>query len=550
MTELSTHVFELNLTSVCVSSGEIQLPLKMLEFFAAGTVAAELDGESVELGFQAPRRLYGLRDHFGARGLRSNDKVRFVLEVEQGRVVGLTATCVKRERQRPAEGEAEQGRPERRGEAPRSHAMTRWESVEEVRAVKRVRIPGLPAAQAPSELAAVTQSSTSVGQVEGRSAASSWEPDPVARREPTFEDGLTTVRVRRRQRDVAAEAVPAPEPAAAAAHVSAVEPQVVGPHSETDMQLQLSDLIAPPMASQRSQEKSADPAWRPRNWAALTSRMRLGSRPSAAQPRERPYTSGPRSDAAPRAAAAQRDEDVVEERELVAASVRPSLPNDGTLGPARPISRAVSTEVPAEDEPRGGAGVAGMASPGLGAAHGGATVDRLGGVDGYGVKLRAEAPDRVPAPMPVSRNGPGATAPAVARMGGSRVNGRPAPATPDMTAATDMTTGAAAEARHRPAEPRNVPLIDDADFGGEYLVHQTAEPVATAGAGGLEADIALVDEFLRRPDTPAIVRAEAVGEVLAIGEERAERALERISERPDHVNRIRRGAYMVRGRRG
>ena len=49
VTELSTHVFELNLTSVCVSSGVIQLPLKMIEYFAPGSVAAELDGETLAL---------------------------------------------------------------------------------------------------------------------------------------------------------------------------------------------------------------------------------------------------------------------------------------------------------------------------------------------------------------------------------------------------------------------------------------------------------------------------------------------------------------------
>jgi len=99
-------------------------------------------------------------------------------------------------------------------------------------------------------------------------------------------------------------------------------------------------------------------------------------------------------------------------------------------------------------------------------------------------------------------------------------------------------------------EQRNVPLIDDADFGGEYLVTVDTEPEAAAPAsGGLELDIRSVEEYLSRPDTPAIIRAEALGEILGMGEERAERALERISERPDRLSRIRRGAYMVRARR-
>ena len=336
MTELSTHVFELNLTSVCVSSGEIQLPLKMLEFFAPGRLDAELDGERVELGFQAPRRLYGLQAHFGARGLKSNDRVRFVLDVEQGRAVGLTATCVKRERQRPTEGEAEQGRPGRSVEASRSTPVARWESVEEVRAIKRVRIPGLPAAQSPSELTSVHEAPTANGRVEHHRAERSWEHESTPRGEAASEDGLTTVRVKRRQRD-SAEAVPAPEPVAATGRGPSPEPQVVRPLA-AEVPLQLSDLIAPPIRSQGPEERS-DTAWRPRNWAALTSRMRLGTRPSAPQLRERPYTSGPRDASA---GTDERADDPVDAKELVAVSRRASLSGDETVGPARPVARATS----------------------------------------------------------------------------------------------------------------------------------------------------------------------------------------------------------------
>src|SRR5690554_5952065 len=148
VTELSTHVFELNLTSVCVSSGVIQLPLKMLEFFASGTVAAELDGETVDLAFQAPRRLSGLREHFAERGLRSNDRVRFSLEVDGDRVVALEATCVRRERPKPSD--APQQREQGRAELQEGREVTStWHVSDGVRAVKRVRIAGLPAAPTP-----------------------------------------------------------------------------------------------------------------------------------------------------------------------------------------------------------------------------------------------------------------------------------------------------------------------------------------------------------------------------------------------------------------
>lgn len=545
MTELSTHVFELNLTSVCVRSGEIQLPLKMLEFFAPGRLDAELDGERVELGFQAPRRLYGLQAHFGARGLKSNDRVRFVLDVEQGRAVGLTATCVKRERQRPTEGEAEQGRPDRSVEASRSTPVARWESVEEVRAIKRVRIPGLPAAQSPSELTSVHEAPTGNGRIENHRAERSWEHEPTPRGEAVSEDGLTTVRVKRRQRD-SGEAVPAPEPVAAAGRGPSPEPQVVRPLA-AEVPLQLSDLIAPPIRSQVPEEKS-DTAWRPRNWAALTSRMRLGTRPSAPQLRDRPYTSGPR-DASASAGSDERDDDFVEARELVAVTGRTSLSGDETVGPARPVSRATSTGMVGEDAPRE-PGIANN-GPHVAAVAAGAVRDRtmagpsVAGGGGSDNENRADALRRVPASIPVPMSFPSDPAPAKAENVGSPGEDR---RVPDVGTAP---SGAKTDAKVGRSEPRSVPLIDDADFGGEYLVEAKTERVGTdGGGGGLEEDIGLVEEFLRRPNTPAIIRAEAVGEILAIGEERAERALERLSERPDHVNRIRRGAYMVRGRRG
>src|SRR5690606_41760577 len=105
-------------------------------------------------------------------------------------------------------------------------------------------------------------------------------------------------------------------------------------------------------------------------------------------------------------------------------------------------------------------------------------------------------------------------------------------------------------ARPTPEPPSGGAMrIDAADFGGEYLAPwPPARAGAGASTGSLESDVALVGEYLHRPGTPAIVRSDAVGELLGIGAERAERALERISEAPDSVSRIRRGAYMVRRR--
>ena len=543
MTELSTHVFELNLTSVCVSSGVIQLPLKMLEFFASGTVAAELDGETVDLAFQAPRRLSGLREHFGARGLRSNDRVRFSLEVEKGHVVKLTATCVKRERSRQAEaGEGEEGRPAPRGAGANSTPAGRWESVEEVRAVRRVRIPGLPTAQPPAELAAHPSEQGAVHDSETVGSRVSMTGLPIGLYESKAEDGLTTVRVRRRRQVMDEPPADRSEDQADVDRAQDDASEVVRPLAAAGAPLQLSDLIAPPIQTTALDEKPTG-AVRPRNWAALTSRMRLGARPAGPQQRERPYTSGPaRTTHAEGSETRERTGQKTEDRELVAATGPARLTDDTAVGVARPVSRgeagavqqqAVSTPRPADSNDAGERvalrssfeGMAGRAPDSVAESN---------------RDVRTNAPNRP------SSDG---SSPVMATGQTRRTASDAAPAAVSRQSAARplMASGEVGER----SEQRRVPLIDDADFGGEYLTE--AEPATGNGAspdGGLEADMAIVDDYLRRPDTPAIIRAEAVGVLLGIGEERAERALERISERPDHVTRIRRGAYMVRGTGG
>lgn len=532
---MSTHVFELNLTSVCVSSGVIQLPFKMLEFFVPGRVAAELDGEQVELDFQAPRRLHGLRAHFGARGLRSNDVVRFSLEVEDGRLARLNATCVRRERQRPSDdGTAEQGRP---AAALTPSPAGSWDSVQEVRAVKRVRIPGLPTAQSPAELdlEAQPQRSSSLGGGQPVSAgAEGWRADPVNAEDEQF----TSVRVRKRSHvvdapmAVAATAPSDGEPAKVA--------QVVGPSSEPAREVQLADLIAPPIGSPAGDVRTPEHGWRPRNWAALSSRMRFGARQPSSYPRAQPYTSGPtdqgvgpaRNVESPQVA----DEGV--EPELVAvghdvarpanevAAVPSQVPTGRTAGPR--AESVAGTDVPGPVQ----VSAAPRSSARPRTQHGASSdyADSASRAAAGDERVRAVAP-AVPDTYTAR---PGADERAV----------------PVRSAAPVRESSTEPEGKATQASARSIPLIDDADFGGDYLFDaQESEEAPVSAAGGLEADMAMVAAYLARPDTPAIVRAEAVGEVLGIGEARAERALERVSERPDQVNRIRRGAYMVRARR-
>ena len=532
VTELSTHIFELDLTSVCVSSGTIQLPLKMLQLFVPGRVPAEVDGHDLDLEFLPPRRLSGLREHFAERGLRPNDRVRFELEVADGAVVALKATCVRRERPKPQETVAAG-----QGRAPHVDKQTEpWGSAGTVKAVKRVRIPGLPVAHGPAVLHAAP-SREAGGDVEDRAGEQPTGAWAALHEREVYDEGLTTVRaVRRRgsraplQPDTApsSAAEPAQPPAAAELPREVVRPIGASPSLRPTPQVQLSDLIAPPIE---------DPGYdaggrRPRRWA-LMPRLRGGVPTMTRQP----YTSGPARQA--------RDE----EPEVPQA---PEVDSDVAVGKAReaPVTSAPTAPPgprPARDERSDAAGPEWQAGK-----------EKRVLVEAI-TPAAAKAALPTP-PTPAPRAQPPQADAARALRGSAQVTGRPQErplAFSDAPGLGDEDDGWREARRSEPAQARptseppsgGAMLIDDADFGGEYLAPQPpARSSAGTSTGSLESDIALVGEYLHRPGTPAIVRSDAVGELLGIGAERAERALERISEAPDSVSRIRRGAYMVRRR--
>jgi hypothetical protein len=118
--------FELDLTSVCVRSGAVQLPYRLQGAFAEGPVAAvDADGgASLDLEFRPPRALMGLRAFFDAHQLRPNDSLG--LEFTE---TGLRLEAIRRERKAPAGAarpasarKASESAPPRReaGEAPGS----------------------------------------------------------------------------------------------------------------------------------------------------------------------------------------------------------------------------------------------------------------------------------------------------------------------------------------------------------------------------------------------------------------------------------------------
>ncbi len=570
VTDLSTHTFELDLTSVCVSSGTIQLPLKMQSYFEPGSLRAEIDGQAVDLVFAPPRRLSGLREHFAERGLRSNDRVRFSLEVDGDRVVALEATCIRRERPKPADAppQREQGRAEPQ-EA--SEATSTWHVSDGVRAVKRVRIAGLPAAPAPEGRA--KEALAAGGAQEGTSRPSAeggWSSQDAE----VFDDGLTTVRAVRRRSAPAARQESGPRAVPTQIEASGQPVAASDPNDEVVRPLglavrgggygdvQLGDLIAPPVEGSH-REREVDNR-RARSWP-LPPRLLFGGR-SASRP---PHTSGPtrarsggddarteeiaadiravqeaeavlssgprRDEAVPRPVPARRWTDQqpesgrarVGERELVdVGSPANTAPRAAEPGNApRPDEERTLHPSPVRASAQPGAAMRPLQRPMASPDGPGFAVPHRTWSEGE----QPRAP--VPGPTPASRgsrSGPSASSEPVAPRTGS-----PEPRQQvQLPSAAPTSQGA---------------LIDDDDFGGEYLPSpQRPAGRSSSGAGSLENDIAMLEAYLVRPGTPAIVRADTLGQLLDIGEERAERALERLSERPDRVNRIRRGAYMVR----
>lgn len=137
----------------------------------------------------------------------------------------------------------------------------------------------------------------------------------------------------------------------------------------------------------------------------------------------------------------------------------------------------------------------------------------------------------------------------------------------DDAAPTDEGTTEAAEAAPRSA-PVSAPARQrvTASDGTEVVRQAAASTAQSAPAVGVaehearaeastrhatplfEEDIDAVGAYLARPDVPAIVRAERVAEELGLAVERADGALDRISENSEHLSRIRAGAYMLRRR--
>lgn len=545
MTELSTHVFELDLTSVCVSTGIVQLPMKMQPYFDDGAIDALIDGEDVRLEFSGPRRLGGFRSHFAKRGLKANDKVRFELEVTDEQVDEVSAACIKRERNKPVPASDQSrddvsertsdkavGGSEDATEADKGASRDgSWgDNSSSVRAVRRVTIQGAdtqPALHASPAAVPVSRAMASPASPSpNRARTATWraldglssEAVPSDTEAAEFAD--TTVRAVRRRSFGSAEPAttardsqPRTMVAAGDDHASRITVDevagVMAAGVEETSQVSLADLVVPTDGAQ-----APDPRVRV---SPARARIFVGR-----GPRTDRETFG-RADAKqsqshPAPASATRGPELIEERELVpvagaaaAGQTAESRAEIVSSEAIRPISNGRVEGRSADDwqgsvnEDRHNGRVAGL----------------------FDSKERRQANI---AEHKVS--------------GSSTVSGR----------------------RETPV------VIDDDDFGGEYVAATEANGLPPeldigqdSGAGqidgtplpnsdassvglvdGLEHDLDLIRELLERPNAPAIVRSDTVAEQLGLTPDRSERALERLSEERERISRIRKGAYMIR----
>lgn len=584
---------DLDLTSVCVRSGVVQLPSRMLAWFAAGATA-RANGEDLAIDFTPPRALGGLLPFFERNELRANDRIRFTLE---DGVVQLTA--VRRERKRPAAEQqvrrwASMTEPEHReraqppssersratdaarhpdlGAGEHDHVVARGaEHVAEFvvehlaeHVVEQVAARGTAGRQGAAHTSHHTSAASLGAPTDDLGDGVSWEhrahrhavgSEPAMPDEPRrpWDSEASTVRAVRRVR---IEAGPAPSsPSPAPQPVDRADARQVWARNHHARWRPLDALDETPVEP----AEDTGPAY-PETTVRVIRRGAAAKAAAEAAPSGRsPVATPPASPPASVPAGA----DAPTPRAEAPRAPAIARPQPERLHPAPPAS----TDHEPGNERRGGL---------------------LGSLARIGLRLQGEREVRTSSlDAPVERELVPVPVPVAKRMESARSE-PPRAATPRQQprvgpggAAVEGAVGAARTAAPRSPEHPALPVIVDDDlFGDGFLEMDHAKgfgavpfadrdaapareasgptPAGAPHAGGhaetpparLEDDMSLLMAFLARPATPAIVRSEAVALELGMTPERAERALERLSEDREKIDRIRPGAYMVRhGRR-
>lgn len=565
---MAKREFELDLTSVCVATGVLQLPMKMQEYFRSGDLSAVVDGEELLVSFTEPRRLAGFKEHFERRGLRCNDRVQFQVEMAEGVATGLVASSVKRERSRPTahQGDIPAGPSERPtheaasgvGHASRASSWGTEDLGGQVRAVRRVRIEGA----APLPVSGPNRFRAEGGQVHQRTSIEAersesgqghasahgshyarWAPlDGVSSasfRASPFEVDFaeTTVREIRRSKRATGTFDDLVVGAGQAEVASPVHESATS--DETEVGIDFPPLYAhgDEVVEEGTSAWDAEPAARPANpERAVPAGETVGAGSDTRGPAAPPRIPVPRNTAVgavwqptPAAdldrddASVQRQPRLIEERELVPVPVRFQAPAAAERASFHTPPQPYEARGDATDRPTTTA-TARAATPRTAiddSDFGGEYLPAGGALESA---LRAKQQERL-------------AFDADARLSSSAARGA---ARPDEQVSPPGDAGPAGEPRSVSPAPSETTSVTGA---AERPSEAESKPAVSPR---VEDDLRLVQNYLSRPNTPAIVRSEVIAAELGIDDQRSERALERLSEDRDRVSRIRKGAYMVK----
>lgn len=555
------ETFVVDLTTVCLRSGTVRLPLSLIGRFSEGQHKVTAGGEEQMIEFEAPRTLLGLAPFFAREGLKANDRVEFCFDGDS-----LVLTAHKRERPRATRqagspaviarnvpeatgSTGSDGRIRARGlfpapaqlvdspngaaseeaaqaaggadEAARPTATEQWHSTT-VNAVKRVRIEG----GLPPRTDTVTPR-----PVDRASAHEVW-----ARRQRPAWRSLDTM--------IAGPVVP-PEEAAEAFSGSTV--RVVRRSKGTSTPL---EVEFPPL----SKPKDKEPREAPRTVAASQQALAEHEQAPAAsmsysmswplpeEPRERP-TARPAD--VPLSHREPKEEAAAEPAMEPAASAT-------TVTPRAKLDPYLDAPIDADKE-------AGYAPPTilesdlLSLPAGGKwRTESEEAFLRYQEAQVASAAERVPVSVErkqglFGRLGLGRGG----RQGGSEAPSHQEPEAPAPAATQQLLENepqpkspAAPQRSEAPRQPRVIvdESVYDVDFETDVAPHlaDQAEP------GSLEDDMARLQVYFGRPDVPAIVRCDDLAEKLQMSQERVSSAMFRLAEDRERFTPLRGDAYMVR----
>lgn len=566
------ETYVLDLTSVCVRSGTIRLPLSLLGRFEEGELTAHADGEELTLQFQAPRTLLGLGAFFDKCELKSNDRVCFEFRDDE-----LELRAMRRERQRSAPKVQQSAPPQ--AEPTQQRAPTPGSA----------RLSGRGIFPSPAELVNDEQTQQQEAHAGAEAAAAEGAaPDKAEpQRERRNENSVRAVhRVRIEGGTPPRADTPAPRPIdrASARDVWArrqnptwrsLDTIVAGPVVPTDdTEEAFSDttvrVIRRSKGTSTPLEVEAPAVAAPKAPVSYSTSWPLDEKPRRADRRPAAPVDGDRAELDP-----YLDAPLDVEREMDYVPTADISENDLYSPPAGEAERHRESEQAYErfrssdsDEPAGQRerrpgllgrlGLTRNASRSDAALGSGDTVERE--PVSVEVPRRNRSDDSSQKSFAASGFGePAGAAPAVPTYSASPTFSAPQSASvvvePPAEVATDPERAPAPPARPsdrssgQTAEPRVI--VDDAVYELEYdtavLVSGAEDEVGAADTGAtLEGDIAILKGYFERPDVPAIVRCDDLAVRLSMDRERVVHAMSRLAEDRERFTALRGDAFMIR----